>query len=479
MRKYSMNRFFYGLILYIALPFVPIKLWWRGLKQPAYKQFWGERFGFYTTKVVKPVIWLHCVSVGETRAAEPLIKALQLNYPQYQIVLSHGTPTGRDASEGIFGNLVSRVYLPYDLPFAVNGFLNHFKPSIGLIMETELWFHLIAACKQNRIPLLLVNARLSEKSARGYQKLGMLMRNGLQNLGAIGAQSITDANRFQQLGANKVTITGNLKFDVVPPAWAMTEAAKLKSQFGKKRHVFLAASTREGEEALILEAVKDLELLTIIVPRHPQRFNEVANLLQSQQLAFMLRTDLQKTNYPDERGTVAAKSVPDDCKFVLGNSMGELFCYYAACDFTFVGGSLLPFGGQNLIEAAHMGKPILIGPHTFNFADASKDAIQAGAAICVQNSAELRAKIIVQLNDLKNDDLKTNDNIDNDNHDNHDKHGNLGDNINQTKHLKTSQQLSTFQAMQIASRQFSQTYTGATDKTMQLIAPYLKKDELA
>ena len=176
-----MNRFFYSALLYLILPFVPFKLWWRGIKQPAYRQHWCERFGFYSTAVNKPIIWLHCVSVGETRAAEPLVKQLQISYPNHQILLTHGTPTGRDAGEEIFGNLVSRVYLPYDLPFAVNRFLKHFKPAIGLILETELWFNLIAACKQNNIPLLLLNARLSEKSFNGYQKLGKLAREGLQS----------------------------------------------------------------------------------------------------------------------------------------------------------------------------------------------------------------------------------------------------------------------------------------------------------
>ena len=167
MRKYSMNRPIYSLLLALALPFVPLKLLWRSSKQPEYRQYWAERVGFYNTIAQKPIIWLHCVSVGETRAAEPLIRALQTQYPGYQILLTHGTPTGRDTTVAIFGDLVSSVYLPYDLPFAVNGFLKHFKPKIGLLMETELWFNLIAACKQNHIPLLLLNARLSEKSANG------------------------------------------------------------------------------------------------------------------------------------------------------------------------------------------------------------------------------------------------------------------------------------------------------------------------
>lgn len=375
-----MNRFYYSVLLYLILPLVPLKLWWRGIKQPAYRQHWGERFGFYSTPVNKPIIWLHCVSVGETRAAEPLINALQTTYPNHQILLTHGTPTGREAGEALFGNKVDRVYLPYDVPFAVHRFLTHFKPSIALMMETEIWFNLIAACKQRNIPVLLLNARLSEKSAHGYAKLGKLAQEGLQSLNAVAAQTEADATRLQMLGARNVMVTGNLKFDVKPPEDSLEKGSQLRTLLNTKRIVFLAASTREGEEALILEAVKDLDILTIIVPRHPQRFDEVATLIEKHGLNYARRSNLKS-------------QLRQDTSIVLGDSMGELFTYYAACDFTFIGGSLLKFGGQNLIEAASMGKPVLIGPHTFNFADATKNAITVGAAILVNNVAELREKI--------------------------------------------------------------------------------------
>ena len=381
MRKYSMNRPIYSLLLALALPFVPLKLLWRSFKQPEYRQYWAERVGFYNTIAQKPIIWLHCVSVGETRAAEPLIKALQTQYPGYQILLTHGTPTGRDASEALFGNSVQRVYLPYDLSFAVNKFLDHFKPSIGLILETELWFNLIAACKLNNIPLLLLNARLSEKSAKGYAKLGKLAHEGLKNLSAIAAQTADDAGRLQALGAQNISVAGNLKFDVKPPADSQKKGWQLRQLLGADRTVFLAASTREGEEVLILDAVKDLDVLTIIVPRHPQRFYEVEALIKNAGLSFLRRSQLQEP---------LNKSV----KIILGDSMGELFTYYAACDFTFIGGSLLPFGGQNLIEAASMAKPILIGSHTFNFAEASKVALKSKAALQVDDVASLKEKII-------------------------------------------------------------------------------------
>ena len=375
-----MNRFLYSLLLYLALPFVPLKLLWRGIKQPAYRQHWGERFGYYQLKITKPIIWLHCVSVGETRAAEPLIKALQTRYPQHQILLTHGTPTGRDASEALFGDTIQRVYLPYDLPFAVNDFLQHFQPKIGLIMETELWFNLIAACKQKQIPLLLLNARMSEKSFNGYAKLGQLAREGMQNLSAIAAQTTDDAARLKQLGAQNVCVAGNLKFDVKPPVDIANKGAQLRALLGENRTIFLAASTRAGEEALILQAVEGLNILTVIAPRHPQRFDEVEGLIKNAGFSFLRRSNLHK---PDNKNV----------QVILGDSMGELFCYYAACDFCFIGGSLLPFGGQNLIEAATMGKPILIGEHTFNFADATENAVKAGAAIRVKNVTALRQQI--------------------------------------------------------------------------------------
>lgn len=375
-----MPRFLYTLLLYIALPFVPFKLLWRGIKQPAYRQHWLERFGFYDVVPIKPIIWLHCVSVGETHAAVPLVKALQQAYPKYQILLSHTTPTGRAASELAFADDVLRVYLPYDIPFAVRRFLNHFHPKIGLLMETELWFNLIAICKSQDVPLMLMNARLSEKSATGYAKLGKLAFNGLSSLSAISAQTLNDAKRLAALGANNITVTGNLKFDVKPPNDSQEKGAQLRQWMTIGKPIFLAASTREGEEALVLDAVRDLAVLTVIVPRHPQRFDDVAALLKERKISFVRRAHMGEPIHPETQ-------------VVLGDSMGELYYYYAACDFTLIGGSLLNFGGQNLIEAAVMGKPILLGEHTFNFADASTNAVKQGAAIRVDNVNHLKLQI--------------------------------------------------------------------------------------
>lgn len=395
-----MNRTVYTLLLYLLLPFTPLKLLWRGRKQAEYLAHWQERYGFYKQPAQQAIIWLHCVSVGETRAAEPLVKALIAHHPKHQILLTHTTPTGRATSQQLFGNSVQSAYLPYDVPCAVKRFLNHFHPSIGIIMETELWFNLIAACKQQHIPVLLVNARLSEKSALGYAKLGKLAQLGLQQLSAIAAQTEADAQRLRQLGAADVSIMGNLKFDVAPPDNAATQGAQLRDllmqpklaqpelaqpKLARHRPVFLAASTRDGEESLILEAVAKANipnLLTIIVPRHPQRFDTVAELLTKQQLPFVRRSTV-----------LDASRTLGQVDYVLGDSMGEMFTYYASCDVAFIGGSLLPLGGQNLIEAFSMGKPVLIGAHTFNFEQITNMAIAAGAALRVNDCNALAQQL--------------------------------------------------------------------------------------
>lgn len=385
-----MPRLLYSLLLYMLLPLTPFKLLWRSLRQPEYRQHLTERYGFYSIHPQQPVIWLHCVSLGETRAAAPLVQALLAQYPQHRILLTHATPTGREAGEQLFGDRVDRVYLPYDTPDAVARFLDHFRPAIGLLMETELWFNLIAGCRARGIPLLLVNARLSERSARGYGKVPNLTRQGLQGLTAIGAQTEQDAARFRQLGAERVTVCGNLKFDVQPPADASSAGVALRSRFGA-RPVFLAASTRDGEEVLILDAVRQLQvpgLLTVIVPRHPQRFDEVAALLQKRGLRFARKSAL-------------SAALPADIEVLLGDSMGEMFAYYAACDLAFIGGSLLPLGGQNLIEACAMGKPVLIGPHTFNFEQASEQAIAHGAALRVADVLALASAVQQLLGDAE------------------------------------------------------------------------------
>lgn len=372
------RRWIYTGLLYLLLPYVFFHLLWRAWRQPEYLRHWSERFGRNANRFLQPVIWIHTVSVGETRAAAPLVKALQARYPRHQILLTHMTPTGRETGEQLFGDSVLRCYLPYDYPFAVRRFLAHFKPQLGLLLETEIWPNLIRECHKEGVPLCLVNARLSEKSARRYARFGRLFQSSLRQLAAVAAQSEKDAKRLTALGAKGVTVMGNLKFDIVPPASALELGRTLRQSFGAQRAVFLAASTREGEEEKILDALPHIifpGLLTVIVPRHPQRFDEVARLLERRGIPYQRRS--------------SGRPVAAGAQVVLGDSMGEMFAYYASCDIALIGGSLLPYGGQNLIEACAAGKPVILGRHTYNFAEAAELAVEAGAAVRVADEAEL------------------------------------------------------------------------------------------
>jgi 3-deoxy-D-manno-octulosonic-acid transferase len=364
--------FIYTLALWLLLPYIFLHLIWRARKQPEYLRHIGERFGFYSIRSGKPVIWLHAVSVGETRATQRLVERLRVTYPSHQILLTHTTPTGRAASEQLYGDSVMRVYIPYDYPFAVRHFLNHFQPQFGILMETEIWINLIHACHERHVPLLLLNARMSEKSMRRYANFPTLTGNALTEFSAIAAQTDADAARLYRLGAKNVSVTGNFKFDIEPPP-AMLELGKhLRRQFGETRPVLLAASTREGEEALLIDAIQDIRipnLLLLIVPRHPQRFSEIASMLEQRGIPFQRRSE--------------SRDVPLGTRIVLGDSMGEMFAYYAAADLAFIGGSLLPYGGQNLIESCAVGTPVLAGPYMYNFSEATRLAVAAGAAIQV------------------------------------------------------------------------------------------------
>jgi 3-deoxy-D-manno-octulosonic-acid transferase len=373
-----MMRSLYTFMLWLLMPYVFFRLLWRARKQPEYLRHIGERFGFYSLRSDKPVIWLHAVSVGETRAAQSLVTRLRAAYPGHQILFTHTTPTGRNAGEQLYGDSVLRVYLPYDYPFAINNFLHHFRPQLGILMETEIWFNLIHFCHIAGTPLLLMNARMSTKSANGYKRFARLTRNALGELATIAAQTREDAERLTMLGGKDVSVMGNLKFDIEPPTAMLELGRQLREQFGTARKVLLAASTREGEEILLLDALKQInvpDLLLVIVPRHPQRFSAVANLLEQRKISFQRRSE--------------DRAVAKDIRVVLGDSMGEMFGYYSAADLAFIGGSLLPFGGQNLIEACAVGTPVLVGPYTYNFAEVTQLAVKSGAALQVQDYAGL------------------------------------------------------------------------------------------
>jgi 3-deoxy-D-manno-octulosonic-acid transferase len=366
----------YRILLWVAFPWVFVRLWWRGRAEPAYRQAIGERFGFYGVRPEKPVIWLHAVSLGETRAAEPLLRALQSLYPGYDFLLTQMTATGREAAQQSLGGSVRVAWLAYDYPSAVRRFVRHFRPRLGIVMETEIWFNLVRECERAGVPLVLANARMSARSARGYAAVAPLARAALQRISAVAAQTGEDAERLLALGARTVEVTGNLKFDAAPDAGSEAVASLFRGWFGE-RLVLLAASTREGEEELLLDALQEYplgEAILVIVPRHPQRFDAVARLLASRGLKSARRSE----NGPLEPG----------CTILLGDSMGEMGAYYRAADVAFVGGSLLAYGGQNLIEACAAGVPVLVGPHTYNFAQAAESAIAAGAALRVSDAGE-------------------------------------------------------------------------------------------
>ncbi len=476
-------RFLYSLITFLFMPMAFGHLLQRSRRQPEYRRHWGERLGL-APRLSGPILWLHAVSIGETRAAAPLIEALLQRHPDHRVLLTHTTPTGRTTGREMFAHHAGRVvqaYLPYDLPWAVALFLRRTQPSLGILMETEIWPNLYAAAARRNIPLFLVNARMSAKSAAGYARLGRLTRVTLQHLTAIAAQTKADAARLAELGGERITVCGNLKFEVSAPANTAARVAELRALFGA-RPVWLAASTREAEgeseEAMILDAWQrqgkswsqekswsdpnfvanfvdpnfvtnfatpavgatpcgcpddmkngqargpaptgipartydklgsdhdfvdfanfdapavgatpcgcpddklDDKLgsdpnfpLLVIVPRHPQRFDAVAAMLTARGVRFVRRS--------------AGQPARPETQVVLGDSMGEMTAYFGAADVAFIGGSLLPLGGQNLIEAAAAGCPVLIGPHSFNFAAATETALAAGAALRVADADAL------------------------------------------------------------------------------------------
>ena len=379
-------RLLYSFLWWLAMPLVLGRLWWRGRKEPGYRRHLGERFGYYgptpgPDQQLRRTIMVHAVSVGETRAAEPLVEALLRAWPDCRILLTHMTPTGRATGKALFGKHGERViqsFLPYDTGFMVGRFLRHFSPSVCILMETEVWPNLIAGCEDYGVPVALVNARLSERSLRRGQRFGGIMMEAARGITLAAAQTELDASRIASLGAPKVAVTGSIKFDVVPPEAALQTGAMLRARFAQ-RPVLLCASTREGEEALILDAWRALadkpaNMLLLLVPRHPQRFDEVARMAEERGLSLARRSQL-----PEQV----------DSEVLLGDSMGEMFAYFAACDCAFIGGSLLPLGGQNLIEACAVGKPVLVGEHTFNFLQATEEAVAAGAALRVPDAAAL------------------------------------------------------------------------------------------
>ncbi|MFI4954956.1 MAG: lipid IV(A) 3-deoxy-D-manno-octulosonic acid transferase [Gammaproteobacteria bacterium] len=382
-------RFLYTILLYSLVPFALIRLWWRGRKNPAYRQRWEERLGFVPKHTDNPV-WVHAVSVGESIAAIPLIRKLLAE--QNPVVVTTMTITGGERINALFGSQVTHYYLPYDLPGAVRRFIKRVKPRVGILMETEIWPNLYARCAREQLPIILANARLSPKSAKHYGYFLPLFTPALQRLTFIAAQTQMDADRFLALKANKekLSVMGNIKFDIEVPDKARVEGQQLRSAI-TSRPVWIAASTHKGEEELALKAHSQIRqkipnALLILVPRHPERFAQVAELIEQQ--GFTL----------NRRSTQDATALPSVDVF-LGDTMGELLTFYAAADVAFVGGSFAPIGGHNVLEPAALAVPAVTGPNTFNFTEIMSLMQQAHGCIQLQNPEQLSGTIIDLLTD--------------------------------------------------------------------------------
>ncbi|MES9959414.1 MAG: lipid IV(A) 3-deoxy-D-manno-octulosonic acid transferase [Sedimenticola sp.] len=381
----------YSLLLYLLLPAVFLRLLIRGIRVPGYRDRMLERFGRFDSLGVEESIWIHTVSVGEAQAAEPMVRHLIDRYPGIPVVITTTTPTGSDRVRKLFGGAVHHVYFPFDLPFAINGFLKRTNPRILVMMETEVWPNLLAICKKNGIKTVLANARLSERSARGYSRLGSFARRAFANIGMVAAQGPGDAERFLGLGVSRdrVRVTGSIKFDIKLPA-SLQEQAEVLRRDWSERLVWVAASTHEGEDEYVLAAHKMIQqhlpdALLVLVPRHPERFDRVATLAQ-------------KAGF-----TVARRSAGGTCDasvdLFLGDTMGELTLFLAASDVAFVGGSLVATGGHNVLEPAALGVPVVFGPHMFNFALISSMLLSENAAVQIADEVQLAEVVTGWLGD--------------------------------------------------------------------------------
>ncbi|MGD9387347.1 MAG: lipid IV(A) 3-deoxy-D-manno-octulosonic acid transferase [Gammaproteobacteria bacterium] len=388
---------FYVLISYLALPLVALVLLWKGLGHPGYRERFPERFGFGRSRLERPSIWIHAVSVGEVVAASPLVEALLREYPQYPIVITTVTPTGAQQVRDLFGDRVLHSYAPYDTPGSVRRFFERMQPRLAIVMETELWPNLFAECGARGVPLVLANARISPRSVHRYRRFGGLFRAALVHGVVVAAQSEQDAERFRQLGANPAhtVVTGNLKADLKFPASLIEAGRGWRRQHAGGRPVWIAASTHEGEESAALEAHAQVrqrvpDALLLLVPRHPPRFDGVAELLAESGAGFARRSAGESPGVADP--------------VYLVDSLGELPMFYAASDVAFVGGSLVPIGGHNLLEPAALSVPVLTGPHNYNAEDIAAILLAAGGLEIVSDAAAL-GRVVTQL--LENPGLRS------------------------------------------------------------------------
>lgn len=379
-----MMRALYTALFYLLTPFIIFRLFWRSRKLPEYRKRWLERFAYYGDRTFKQnVCWFHAVSVGEAEALFPLLKQIQHNYPEAKLLITTTTPTGSARVKAVMQDSVDHFYLPYDLPIVINRFLNQFRPKLVVVVETEIWPNLFAACDRRQIPLFLINARISKRSVLGYQKISSLIIPAITHIKLIAAQTSDDADRYRSIGASyhQIRILGNIKFDIDIANAVIEQGIAVKKQLFGGRFVWLVASTHKGEESLLLDIYQQLkpeipELLLVIVPRHPERFDEVKHLCNSQRALNVITRS---------SGVICVPTTD----IYLADTMGELRMLYAAADVTFIGGSLVPVGGHNLLEAAAVGVPILFGPYMANFQVIADQILQRQGAIQCQNPEEI------------------------------------------------------------------------------------------
>jgi len=388
-------RFIYLILICFAAPVAAVVAWVRGLRDPARRERLSDRFGKPQLVLTQPVLWVHAASMGEVQAGAVLVRELLAHYPKHQIVMTTMTTTGAARVKSLFSERVTHCYLPYDLPFAVRGFLNRAKPQLALILETELWPNLLRECRRRRIPVIVASARISPRTANRYRRLASLFREVLAEGVTIAAQTDADAERFKALGARDVQVTGNIKFDIEIPEQVRIAGAELRKQFGN-RFVWVAGSTHAGEEEAAIAAHRKLveqrhDALLVLVPRHPQRFAEVRGFLGKSGLRLVARS--------------SGVPVASEDAILLVDTMGELLYFYVAADVAFVGGSLVPVGGHNLLEPAALGVPILCGPHMFNAQDIADLLLSVGAAQCVESAPQLTQALLALSADAQSREL--------------------------------------------------------------------------
>lgn len=393
-----MARLLYNGVFTLAMPFILLRMWFRGDANPGYRQRWAERFAFFKFNGKSNSLLIHSVSVGETLAAVPLVRSLQAAQPELTLTITTTTPTGSDQVKRIYADdlaagRVVHLYLPYDLPWLMSRFIKKIQPSLCIIMETELWPNIIRSCNKAQVPVILANARLSERSARGYAKFSKLTQPMLQGLDLVAAQHRNDAQRFIELGIeeNKVDVTGSIKFDISVPDQVVAQGQELKALWGQDRPVLVLASSHEGEDDLILNSYQQLlesfaDLLLVIVPRHPERFDEVAALVLDRELHLVRRSEAF------EKGNLQANPMT---QVYLADTMGEMLLLLASADIAVIGGSFIEHGGHNPLEACALSKAVIMGPSDYNFSAIAQQLIQQGAM--QQTSAEQLTICIKQL----------------------------------------------------------------------------------